>query len=47
MAKSKLSGKAERKSVHKRTSQGGSKPKRSSMNKNFKSGFKKYRGQGK
>ena len=47
MAKVKLSGKAERKTVKKRTSQGGSKPKRSSMNKGFKSGFKKYRGQGK
>jgi len=47
MAKVKTSGKVERKAIKKRTSQGGSKPKRSSMNKSFKSGFKKNRGQGK
>jgi len=33
-------------SVHKRTSQGGRRPKTSTMNKNKKSCFKKYRGQG-
>lgn len=33
-------------SLHKRTSQGGRKPKTSTMNKNKKSCFKKYRGQG-
>jgi hypothetical protein len=38
---------AERKKVVKRTCQGGSKPKTSSMNKTTKSGFKAYRGQGK
>ena len=32
--------------THKRTSQGGKVPKTSSMNKNFKAGYKKYRGQG-
>lgn len=31
----------------KRTSQGGQNPKRSSMNKHTKRGFKRYRGQGK
>ena len=35
-----------RKVVRKRTSQGGKQPKRASMNKTKKSGFKKYRGQG-
>lgn len=30
----------------KRTSQGGQRPKTSSMNKDMKRGFKKYRGQG-
>ena len=34
------------KSIHKRTHQGGKKPKTSSMNKTKKSGYKKYRGQG-
>ena len=33
--------------VHKRTSQGGKKVKRSSMNKSQKRNFKAYRGQGK
>jgi len=33
--------------THKRTSQGGKVPKTSSMNKSFRSGYKKYRGQGK
>jgi hypothetical protein len=33
--------------VFKRTSQGGSRPKTSAMNKSQKSGFKRYRGQGK
>jgi len=33
--------------VSKRTSQGGSKPKTSAMNKAQKNGFKHYRGQGK
>ena len=32
--------------LHKRTSQGGRKPKTSSMNKNVKASYKKYRGQG-
>ncbi len=32
--------------LHKRTSQGGSRAKTSSMNKSFKHSFKKYRGQG-
>lgn len=36
-----------RKIVEKRTSQGGNKPKTSSMNKSQKRGFKPYRGQGK
>lgn len=35
-----------RKSVNKKTSQGGSSPKTSSMNKTQKKSFKKYRGQG-
>ena len=43
----KLSGKVEHKHVVKRTSQGGKKPKTSTMSKNKKKGFKKYRGQGK
>jgi hypothetical protein len=34
-------------SLHKRTSQGGRIPKTSTMNKNKKSCFKRYRGQGK
>lgn len=38
---------SERKKVVKRTSQGGSRPKTSSMNKDEKRSFKKYRGQGK
>lgn len=37
----------DRKSVVKRTCQGGSSPKTSSMNKTLKKGYKKYRGQGK
>jgi hypothetical protein len=36
----------ERKTVVKRTSQGGSRPKTSSMSKTQKSTYKKYRGQG-
>jgi len=32
--------------LHKRTSQGGRRPKTSTMNKNIKSNYKKYRGQG-
>jgi len=32
--------------VHKRTSQGGKKPKMQTMNKHRKATFKKYRGQG-
>ena len=35
-----------REPVHKRTSQGGRVAKTSTMNKNFRRGFKKYRGQG-
>jgi hypothetical protein len=38
---------ADRKVVVKRTSQGGSKPKTSSMNKSEKRAHKQYRGQGK
>jgi len=33
--------------IEKRTRQGGSKPKTSSMNKSQRHGYKKYRGQGK
>lgn len=33
--------------IHKRTSQGGKRPKMASMNKSKKLGYKKYRGQGK
>jgi hypothetical protein len=40
-------GKKEVKSLSKRTSQGGSKPKTSSMTKTQKRSFKRYRGQGK
>jgi|TARA_B110000285_G_scaffold213307_1_gene257522 hypothetical protein len=36
----------EREPIHKRTSQGGNIRKTSSMNKSFKSGYKKYKGQG-
>lgn len=36
-----------KKVIEKRTSQGGSKPKTSSMNKSQKRGYKQYRGQGK
>jgi hypothetical protein len=36
----------DRKSVVKRTSQGGSRPKTSAMSKTQKSSYKKYRGQG-
>ncbi len=45
MSKGKETG--NRKKVSKRTSQGGSKPKTSSMSKGEKRGFKSYRGQGK
>jgi hypothetical protein len=41
-----IKGKEDRKSVSKKTSQGGSRPKTSSMNKTEKVTFKKYRGQG-
>lgn len=44
MAKQKAVSK--HKSLVKRTSQGGSKPKRSSMNKTKKRSFKAYQGQG-
>ena len=47
MAKVKSTGKPQHTSVVKRTSQGGSKPKTSSMSKTQKRTFKKYRGQGK
>ena len=43
-AKSGISSKITR--VHKRTSQGGNRPKTSSMNKASRSGNKQYRGQG-
>ncbi len=39
-------GVSSHKSVHKRTSQGGGRPKTSSMNKTQKTNHKKYRGQG-
>lgn len=45
MAKTATS-KTARTSVHKRTSQGGGRPKTSSMNKTRKRTYKKYRGQG-
>ncbi len=38
---------ADRKRVVKRTCQGGTQPKTSSMNKTMKRGYKAYRGQGK
>lgn len=38
---------AKKHTVSKRTSQGGSSPKTSAMNKNKKRSYKKYRGQGK
>ena len=41
-----LTGNATRTKVVKRTSQGGSKPKRATMNKTKKKGYKAYRGQG-
>jgi hypothetical protein len=48
MAKTKsLSGKVAHTSLSKRTSQGGKKPRTSTMNKHQSRGFKKYRGQGK
>ena len=43
--KQNLSNKAHE-PVHKRTSQGGRRAKTSTMNKSFKQGFKKYKGQG-
>lgn len=46
MAKVKSTGKAQHTAVVKRTSQGGNKPKTSSMSKTQKRSFKKYRGQG-
>lgn len=42
----KVNNGIERKTVHKRTAQGGTQPKLSSMNKTQKKGHKKYRGQG-
>tara|TARA_R110000764_G_scaffold18652_2_gene49936 strand:+ start:81 stop:221 length:141 start_codon:yes stop_codon:yes gene_type:complete len=45
MAKIKQIG-TPREAVHKRTQQGGKVPKTSSMNKSFRAGYKKYRGQG-
>jgi len=48
MAKSKtLSATTKLVSIEKRTSQGGVKPKTSSMNKHKRKNYKKYRGQGK
>lgn len=41
-----IKGKSNRKSVVKRTCQGGNHPKTSSMNKTAKKAFKAYRGQG-
>ena len=48
MAKVKQSsmGKKAHVPLHKRTSQGGRRPKMQTMNKNKKATFKKYRGQG-
>lgn len=47
MAKAKQTSTAvKHTSVHKRTNQGGNKPKTSSMNKHSRRGFKKNRGQG-
>jgi hypothetical protein len=46
MAKSSTGLKTHEK-VHKRTSQGGKRPKTASMNKSKKLTYKKYRGQGK
>ena len=47
MAKAKqTSSKPQHESVHKRTQQGGNKPKTSSMNKQARRSFKKNRGQG-
>ena len=46
MAKSSV-GVASHEPVHKRTSQGGKRPKTSSMNKAKKRTYKKYQGQGK
>ena len=43
---SKNKSDSNRKSIVKRTSQGGSQPKTSSMSKTQKSTYKKYRGQG-
>lgn len=42
----KAAGKTARTAVVKRTSQGGGRPKTSSMNKTRKRSYKKYRGQG-
>ena len=44
--KQSVSGIKSHQPVHKRTSQGGSRAKTSSMNKSFKHSFKKYCGQG-
>lgn len=46
MAKAASATKNTRTKVFKRTSQGGRKPKKSSMNKTQKRSLKKYRGQG-
>ena len=47
MAKTLGSANKKTETIAKRTSQGGPKPKLSSMNKKIRQNFKKYRGQGK
>lgn len=44
---SKTKENSNKKTIYKRTSQGGSVPKTSSMNKHQRRGYKAYRGQGK
>jgi hypothetical protein len=46
MSKTKGSTTSSHNSVHKRTSQGGGRPKTSAMSKTQKQNYKKYRGQG-
>ncbi len=46
MAKTKTTTTVAHTSVHKRTNQGGNRPKTSSMNKHRRRGFKRNRGQG-
>ena len=46
MARAAIGGRNTVEKTHKRTSQGGTKAKTSSMNKSKKRTFKKYRGQG-